>query len=86
MIGPGPNSNMTTNEILSRSKAVCFLLKITISTSNTEHNVKVNISNLRLPKYLSKGIARHAEIQFTAMIIAVDYAGVGRSGPPSGGD
>jgi hypothetical protein len=45
--------------------------------------VKVNISNFRLPNYLSKGIARHAEKQFTAIIIAVDYAGVGKSGPSS---
>jgi hypothetical protein len=33
---------------------------------------KVIINNLRLPKYFSKGIARHADKQLTDIIIAVD--------------
>lgn len=44
------------------------------------HSKNVVNNRLRLPKYLSKGIANPAEKQFTAIIIAVYQFGSGNFG------
>lgn len=65
--------------MIAASYNIVFLRNVNAIRLQVQRKNVVN-NKLRLPKYLSRGIANPAEMQFTAIIIAVYWFGNGKVG------